>query len=75
MLKILRTEFIPNKVVLLRPTAEENPPITQIAAYTRYQKSQNHQATAYVCRNQNCQAPTTDPAQMLDRLKPPIITD
>jgi uncharacterized protein len=75
MLKALRSEFIPNKVVLLRPVAEDKPPITQIAAYTQYQKSQNQKATAYVCLNQNCQAPTNDPAQMLHLLKPPIQTD
>ncbi len=75
LLKALRSEFIPNKVVLLRPAADEKPPITQIAEYTRYQKPQNHKATAYVCFHQNCQAPTHDPAQMLQLLKSHAKTD
>jgi len=75
MLKTLQAEFVPNKVVLLRPAAEDKPPITRIAEYTQHQIPQNGKATAYVCLNQNCKSPTNDPAQMLKLLKPPGLTD
>ena len=65
MLSALRKLYIPNKVVLLRPGSEKNPPISQLAAYTKYQFSIDGKATAYVCRNYVCAAPTTDVEKML----------
>ena len=65
MLRALRRTFVPNKIVLLRPSGAEAPPITQIAEFTRNQKSVEGKATAYVCLNYACKLPTTDAAQML----------
>ncbi|HEX3036534.1 MAG TPA: thioredoxin domain-containing protein [Thermodesulfobacteriota bacterium] len=69
MLKALRNQFIPNKVVLLRPVETESPEITHIAEYTKDQLSLNGGATAYVCRNYECEFPTTDIGKMLEFLK------
>jgi len=66
MLKKLRSRFIPNKIVLLRPNGEETPEISGIARYTGPQTSIGGKATAYVCRNYQCQLPTTDPEKMLE---------
>ena len=66
MLTAFRQEYIPNKVVLLRPP--NNAPITQIAEFTKSQYSIDEKATAYVCLNYHCQLPTTDVARMLNLL-------
>jgi uncharacterized protein YyaL (SSP411 family) len=68
MLSALWSRFIPNKVVICRPAGES--PITQIAAYTESQTSLDGQATAYVCQNYACRAPTTEIAAMIQALKP-----
>ncbi len=68
MLSALRSKFLPNKILLLRPTEEESPDIIQLASYTRNQSSINGKATAYVCTNYSCKAPTTDINKMLELL-------
>ena len=68
MVKALRTQFLPNKVVLLRPTEEESPDIIRFAEYTRHQSSMDGKATAYVCLNYSCKVPTTDTTEMLGML-------
>ena len=68
MVKKLRSRFIPNKVVVLRPNAEEMPEISSIAGYTGSQTSIDGMATAYVCMNYQCKLPTTDPEKMLELL-------
>jgi hypothetical protein len=68
MLNALRTKFIPNKVVLLKPTDQKEPEITRLAEFTKYQSSRDGKATAYVCLNYACKLPTTDSAKMLELL-------
>ncbi len=68
MLRALHEKFIPNKVVVFRPANEAEPEIVQLAAYTEHQRAINGQATAYVCRNFACKAPTTRVEEMLDAL-------
>ncbi len=68
MISEIGKTFLPNKVILLRPEGEM-PEISKIAAFTKTQKSLNGKATAYVCLNYLCKAPTTDPEQMLKLLK------
>jgi uncharacterized protein YyaL (SSP411 family) len=68
MLRALRSRFIPNKVVLLRPSESEAPAITRIAPYTEHHRALDGKATAYVCMNCTCQTPTTDVEEMLSLL-------
>jgi len=68
MLNALRTRFVPNKVVLLKPTDQKEPEITRLAEFTKYQSSRDGKATAYVCLNYACKLPTTDSAKMLELL-------
>jgi uncharacterized protein YyaL (SSP411 family) len=68
MLRALRTPFVPNKVVLLRPNEEPAPEITRLAEFTRYQSSLQGKATAYVCLNFRCRLPTTEISQMMKSL-------
>ena len=68
MAEAVRQPYLPNTVILLRPDAD-SPPIVEIAPYTATQRSVNGRATAYVCRNQACELPTTDVEQMLEGLR------
>ncbi|MFQ6114663.1 MAG: thioredoxin domain-containing protein [bacterium] len=71
MLQALQQRFVPNKIVLLRPTGHAAPPIVKIAKFTRYQTTLNGRATAYVCLNYACKAPTNNVEEMLKLLKMP----
>jgi len=68
MLKAIRRQFIPNKVVILRPTEQESPDIDYLAEFTKHQLSIEGKTTAYVCLNYNCKLPTTDVNKMLELL-------
>ncbi|MEX0332399.1 MAG: thioredoxin domain-containing protein [Puniceicoccaceae bacterium] len=61
MLRVARTTYFPNKVLLFRPDTDEIPDIAELAPFTRYQESLDGKATVYVCRDFACQAPSTDP--------------
>jgi len=69
MLRALRSQFLPNKVVLLRPAEQDAPQIAHLAEFTKDQRALDGKATAYVCRNYNCELPTTDASQMLQLLR------
>lgn len=68
MLNAIGRQFVPNKVVLLRPTEKESPDITRIAGFTKNQSSLDGKATAYVCLNYVCKLPTTDVSRMIELL-------
>ena len=68
MVRALRAQFVPNKVVLFRPDGEEATGITALAEFTQHQKSVDGRATAYVCLDHNCQLPTTEIDTMLELL-------
>jgi uncharacterized protein len=68
MLQALRRAYVPNKVVLLRPSQEGGGPISRLAPFVESQASLNGKATAYVCRDFQCQHPTADIAEMLSNL-------
>src|SRR5260370_34799514 len=58
MLKALRKQFIPNKVVILKPTEQKDAEITRLAESTKYQNSRDAKAPAYVCLTDACKRPT-----------------
>ncbi len=68
MIKAIHRLFIPNKVIILRPTEQEKPDIVRIAKYTKHQKSLNGKVTAYICRNYTCQSPLTDITKIIEIL-------
>jgi hypothetical protein len=68
MLKAIRNRFVPNKVVLFREATEESPRISDLAYFTRDLHSRGGKATAYVCRNYECNLPTSNAKKMLDLL-------
>jgi uncharacterized protein YyaL (SSP411 family) len=67
MLKALRKEFIPNKVVIFLP--DEKSEISRISDYTRNLPGSKGKATAYVCRNFSCTLPVTGPGKMMELLQ------
>lgn len=69
MLQLLRRQFIPNKVVLPKSNNGSASKIKDLAPFTETQVAIDGKATAYVCQNYTCDAPTTDAQQMLTSLK------
>ncbi len=68
MLAALRKHFIPNKVVILKPSTQESPDISGLADYLKHHSSIDNKATAYICINYACKMPTTDIKEMLSQL-------
>lgn len=68
MVAAVRKTFAPSKVLLFRPAGADFPEITEIAGFTKNQKSREGQATAYVCRNHQCKLPTTNVETMIAHL-------
>jgi len=69
MLKILKANFLPNKVLLLNPTEQESPKIHEIVHHIMKKPSINGQATSYICINYSCKEPTTDVKKMIKMLE------
>jgi len=69
MLRAVRTPFVPNKVLILRPTEEPTPEIVSIAEFTKEHVSLNGKATAYVCAGQSCRRPTTKVNELRELLR------
>jgi uncharacterized protein YyaL (SSP411 family) len=65
MIEAIRSRFLPNLVVVFKPHNEEQPEITQVVPSTQHQEALNNKATAYICVNTNCKAPTTNIREML----------
>lgn len=70
MVRALYREFDPNKVVVLRPSGEADA-ISKLVPYVAEQVTLEGRATAYVCRDFACLAPTTDVKAMLAALAEP----
>ncbi len=65
MLSALARSFTPHVVALFRPTVNSSE-IDILADYLTSYESLNDKATAYVCTNFACKAPTTDVGKMLE---------
>jgi uncharacterized protein YyaL (SSP411 family) len=61
MLKNLYNRFIPNKVVIFRPSSdEEAKDIIDLIPFVKGQRALDGKTTAYVCKNYNCEFPTNE---------------
>jgi len=69
MLRGLRSLYLPNKIVVFRPSGDGAAQIEAIAQYTKHEQTLDNRATAYVCVNYNCELPTADPKKMVDLLE------
>ncbi|MFC1952394.1 thioredoxin domain-containing protein [Chloroflexota bacterium] len=68
MLAEIHGHFLPNKVVILRPTNQSSSEIDQIIPFIEGYTSIDGKATAYVCLDYSCKLPTTDRSTMLELL-------
>ena len=68
MLAAIQGPFLPNKIVILRPTEQEFAEIDDIAPLIRSNPGIDNKATAYVCLDYNCRLPTTDISSTLELL-------
>ncbi len=73
LLAPLRSAFVPNRVLVL---AHEGPDLAAQASlvpWLRHKVAEAGVATAYVCENQVCDVPTSDPvvfAEQLGKVRP-----
>ena len=65
LLRALRTSYLPSKVLLFRPAGEAEPRIADVTPFVRAHHALDGKATAYVCENYQCQAPTSDVDEVL----------
>jgi uncharacterized protein YyaL (SSP411 family) len=65
MLRALRTRYIPNRVLIFKPSDGQTDALVDIAPFTRDHVPVDGKATAYVCRNTACSLPTADAQDML----------
>jgi len=68
MLLALRQNFLPSKVVLLRPADKKNDLLFKIAPFIKEQKSPGEETRAFVCKDFSCNLPTADIQKMLLQL-------
>ena len=68
MLRAIRSNFLPNAVVILKPMGEEKPAISRLASFVEYMTAREDKATAYVCTNFNCEFPTNKVDEMLGKM-------
>ena len=68
MLEAIRSKFVPNKIIILRPTDQESPEIDSIASFIERYSSIDEKTTVYVCYNFNCELPTTDVGNVRKRI-------
>jgi uncharacterized protein YyaL (SSP411 family) len=69
MINALRRDYSPNKVLLFHPLKDQDSMIFSLAPFVEFQISIGGKATAYVCKDYTCSAPTTDINEMLKTLK------
>lgn len=64
MIKALRDVYLPNKVVLFLPPADDKKDILKIAPFLNNFSALDSKAKVYVCTNYSCQKPAESPAEL-----------
>ena len=70
MIQGLKSQYLPNKSFIFRPTEDEIPLIDQFSNYIQFFDKFQGKATAYVCINKTCKAPTNDLQKALGYMNP-----
>jgi len=68
MINEIRKQFLPNKSLIFRPTEETNPEIDKYSNFIQFFDKYEEKATAFVCINKTCKAPTNDINKALEYL-------
>jgi len=69
LLDSVRKMFLPDTVVLFRPSGEDKSAIVKLAPFMAEMKPLDDNAAAYVCSNTRCERPITDPQELLSTLQ------
>ncbi len=69
LLSAFRNRYLPNLVVIHRPSSERLNDLLEIAPFLGDNPPLDGKPTAYVCRNKTCYKPTTDAEHMLKSLE------
>ncbi|HBC47744.1 MAG TPA: thioredoxin domain-containing protein [candidate division Zixibacteria bacterium] len=69
MLMVVRTRFIPNKILVVKPASHDSPEVVHFADFIKAQSSIGGKATAYICHNYACVMPTTDVLKLAELLE------
>ena len=69
MLDKIRTQYLPNKVLIHRPTELYPPDIDKFSNFIEWFDKVNNKATAYICINKTCKPPTNDLNKIMEYLK------
>jgi len=69
MIRAVHREFVPNKTVLLADGGEGQRMLAGWLPFLKALKPLNGAATTYVCEDQACQLPLTDPDRLADQLR------
>ncbi|TFF63378.1 MAG: thioredoxin domain-containing protein, partial [Promethearchaeota archaeon] len=69
LLTSINNHYLPNLTVIFRPTDAEIPPIAAYVDCIRNYHKKNEKATAYVCEDKSCRAPTNNPKIMLNSIR------
>lgn len=68
VLKVINSKFLPNKVILFKPSDEESD-ITTISPFASEYKEINGKTTIYICTNYECKKPVNDIKELSALLK------
>jgi len=68
MLDEVRRQFLPNKSLIFRPTEKLNPEIDNFSNFVQFFDKHDERATAFVCINKTCKAPTNDISEAIKYL-------
>jgi uncharacterized protein YyaL (SSP411 family) len=68
LLDVLRTTYLPNRIVSVVAQGEELDAHAQLVPLLRGKKARNGEVTAYVCEDRVCRFPTSDPAVFAEQL-------
>ena len=69
LLDVLRRTFAPNRVISIVEDGEERKAHAKLIPLLRYKVAQKGKATVYVCQNQVCKLPTSDPKVLAEQLE------
>ncbi len=64
----IQKPFIPNKVIIFKPSGQESMELEDIAPYTKNYSGLINKTTVYVCRNHQCELPSTDISRTVELL-------
>jgi uncharacterized protein YyaL (SSP411 family) len=69
MIKALQSVYVPNKVVILKPSDASSPEIEDLAPFVKNYPAHDGKPMAFVCVANACRQPTADVDEMIDLLR------